>query len=237
MGIALGVIAAILLFTILVGWLAVRKVKMDATQYIVGGRSFGWLLLWLLMAGEIYTSFTFLGAAGWAYGKGAPAFYILCYGTVAYIISYFMLPPIWRIARANNLLTGPDFFRQVYASKWLGALVAIVGFVFLVPYITLQLSGLEVLLRIAGYGALNATFAVAVAFALVILFVFFMGLRGTAWAAIVKDLLVLGGVIFAGIVLPVHFFGSPAGAITHVLQEKPRWMTLVGNTTPNQRIG
>ena len=231
-GIALGLIACILLFTVGFGYMAVRTVRQDPTQYIVGGRSLGWLLIWLLMAGEIYTSFTFLGAAGWAYIHGAPAFYILCYGTVAYIISYFMLPPIWRTAKANGLLTGPDYFRQVYGSKWLGALVALVGFVFLVPYVTLQLSGLEILFRIAGYGSLDATLAVAIAFAIIILFVFFMGLRGTAWAAIVKDALVLAGVIFAGLVLPVHFFGSPAGAIDRVLAQKPDWMTLVGTTTP-----
>jgi SSS family solute:Na+ symporter len=230
-GIALGVIAFILVFTVAFGWFSVRKVKQDPTEYIVGGRSLGWLLIWLLMAGEIYTSFTFLGASGWAYIHGAPAFYILCYGTVAYIISFFMLPPIWRIAKANGLLTGPDFFRQVYGSKALGALVAIVGFVFLVPYVTLQLTGLEILFRIAGYGALNSTLAVAIAFAIMILFVFFMGLRGTAWAAIIKDVLVLLGVLFAGLVLPVHFFGSPAGAINQVLAQKPHWMTLVGNTT------
>ncbi|MGH7659402.1 MAG: hypothetical protein ACRENA_00610 [Vulcanimicrobiaceae bacterium] len=105
-GIALGVIAVILIGTVAIGWLAVRNVKQDPTQYIVGGRSLGWVLVWLLMAGEIYTSFTFLGAAGWAYIHGAPAFYILCYGTVAYIISYFMLPPIWRVAKAHGLLTG-----------------------------------------------------------------------------------------------------------------------------------
>lgn len=236
MATALGIIAFVIIVTIFFGWFSVRNVKMDPAQYIVGGRSFGALLLWLLMAGEIYTSFTFLGAAGWAYTKGAPAFYILCYGTVAYIISYFMLPPIWRIANANHLLTGPDFFRHQYGSKWLGALVAVIGFAFLVPYVTLQLSGLEVLLRIAGYGALNATLAVGIAFALIVLFVFFVGLRGTAWAAVIKDTLVLLGVLFAGIYLPVHFFGSPSAVITHVLQKSPTWMTLVGNTTANGTI-
>ncbi|MGA3036319.1 MAG: sodium:solute symporter family protein [Vulcanimicrobiaceae bacterium] len=235
-GTALGVIAAILLFTIVVGWLAVRNVKMDPTQYIVGGRSFGPILLWLLMAGEIYTSFTFLGAAGWAYTRGAPAFYILCYGTVAYILSYFMLPPIWRIANEHGLLTGPDYFRHVYGSKWLGSLVAIVGFVFLVPYVTLQLSGLEILLRIAGYGTLNSILTVGIAFALIVLFVFFMGLRGTAWASIVKDTLVLLGVIFAGVFLPIHFFGSPTAVIDRVLAQTPNWMTLQGTTTPNGTV-
>ena len=86
--IALGIVAAIVLATLGAATFSMRSIKMDAQQFTVGGRSFGSVFLWILLAGEIYTSFTFLGAAGWAYGKGAPAFYILCYGTIAYAISF-----------------------------------------------------------------------------------------------------------------------------------------------------
>ena len=215
--IAISVIGAVLAVTLALGFYGVRRVTMDREQFIVGGRSFGALFLWLLLAGEIYTSFTFLGAAGWAYGKGAPAFYILCYGTLAYILSYFLLPPIWRLAQRNRFLTGPDFFAHQYGSPRLGALVALVGFVFLVPYATLQLTGVQVLLTIAGYGAINSLVAVGIAFALIAIFVFGTGLRGVAWASTIKDALVLIGVIFAGLVLPIRFFGSTAGAIDAVL--------------------
>lgn len=231
--IALGVIGVVLAATLSFGAFGVRRVKMDAEQFIVGGRSFGALFLWLLLAGEIYTSFTFLGAAGWAYGKGAPAFYILCYGTLAYILSYFMLPPIWRLSQRNDFLTGPDFFVHQYASRPLGALVALVGFVFLIPYATLQLTGVQVLLTIAGYGAINSLAAVGFAFALIAIFVYGTGLRGAAWASTIKDAMVLVGVVFAGIVLPIRFFGSPAGAIDRVLAAKPHWMTLTGDASAN----
>ena len=224
--VALSVIGVVLLGTIALGLWGVRRVRMDPHQLIVGGRSFGTLLLWVLLAGEIYTSFTFLGAAGWAYGKGAPAFYILCYGPLAYIFSYFLGPLIWRVSREHNLLTGPDFFVAQYGSRALGVGVALVSVVFIVPYATLQLSGIETLLRIAGYDSLNATVAVGLAFALIIFFVFSCGLRGVAWASVVKDMLVLVAVVFAGIWLPVHFFGSPAAVIDRVLAAHPHWMTL-----------
>jgi hypothetical protein len=81
--VALAVIGCVIVGTAGLGIFGVRKIKMDPTQFIVGGRSLGAIFLWLLMAGEVYTSFTFLGAAGWAYSKGAPAFYIICYLTVA----------------------------------------------------------------------------------------------------------------------------------------------------------
>ena len=202
--IALGIIAVIVIVTIGVGLYGVRNVRMNPQEFIVGGRSFGALLIWILLAGEIYTTFTFLGAAGWAYSRGAPAFYILCYGTVAYMIAYFLTPAIWRVARDKNLLTGPDFFRAQYGSRFLGGLTAVVGFIFLVPYVTLQLGGLQILLHIAGYNAFDARAAVAIAFLVMAVFVYFVGLRGTAWAAVVKDVLVLAGVIFAGVVMPIQ---------------------------------
>lgn len=226
--VALAIVAVVILVVIVLGSLSARGIVMNPEQYIVGGRSFGFLFLWLLMAGEIYTSFTFLGAAGWAYGKGAPAFYILCYGPLAYIISYFLLPPVWRIAKHYGLLTGPDFFAQRYQSKGLGVIVALMGVVFLIPYVTLQLTGLQILLGIAGYGAFGAIWSVGIAFMLTAVFVYTAGMRGLAWASVAKDGLVLAGVVFAGVFLPIHFFGSPANAVTKVLETHPHWMTLPG---------
>ena len=231
--IALGIVAAVVLGTMLLGLRGVRGIKMDPQEYIVGGRRIGALLLWLLLAGEIYTTFTFLGAAGWAYGKGAPAYYILCYGTIAYVISFFIGPPIHRIARARGYLTGPDFFTDRYGSRPLGALVALLGFVMLVPYVTLQLTGLQILVQIAGFGAINPLAAVAIGFFLIAIFTFVAGLRGAAWASVVKDALVVLAVIFAGLVLPAHFFGSPAGALDAVLRDHPGWLTIAGPTAPN----
>jgi solute:Na+ symporter, SSS family len=231
--IALGIIAIVVIGTMLIGLAAVRGVVMNPQEYIVGGRRIGTLLLWLLLAGEIYTTFTFLGAAGWAYGRGAPAYYILCYGTVAYIISFFLTPHVHRLARERGYLTGPDFFRDRYGSRTLGALVALLGFVMLVPYVTLQLTGLQILIQIAGFGAFNPLIAVAIGFFVVAIFTFVAGLRGAAWASIVKDALVLAGVIFAGIMLPSHFFGSPAGALDAVLRDHPGWLTIAGPTKPN----
>jgi len=228
--VALAIIGLIVFGTIAFALLSVRRFRMDPHEYIVGSRSFGALLLWILLAGEIYTSFTFLGAAGWAYGKGAPAFYIMAYGSVAYIIGYFYLPLVWRIGKDRGLLTWPDFLIDRYGSKTLGIGVAVLQFFLTVPYVTLQLTGLQILLRIAGYGHYNATVAVSAAFMLVALFVFTTGLRGAAWASVVKDVLVLGAVLFAGIYLPVHFFGSPAAMIDRVVQLHPHWMTLAAPT-------
>ena len=133
---ALLIIAAITLVALWLGVRARRGHDMSLEQWSVGGRSFGTAFVFLLMAGEIYTTFTFLGGSGFAYGKGAPVYYILPYATLAYILSYWLLPPIWRYAKANRLVSQPHFLASKYASPSLGAVVAIVDVVALVPYMS-----------------------------------------------------------------------------------------------------
>src|SRR5271170_1096573 len=122
------------LLALVLGFLAGRGRRMGLEQWTVAGRSFGAPLVFLLMAGEIYTTFTFLGGSGFAYGRGGPTYYILCYATLAYIMSYFMLPPIWRYAKKHNLYSQSDFFIRKYDSPMLGVLVSLVGIVGLIPY-------------------------------------------------------------------------------------------------------
>src|SRR5436309_14472497 len=120
MNAALIIIFATILFALALGIRARGGREMSLEQWTVGGRSFGPPLVFLLMAGEIYTTFTFLGGSGFAYGRGGPVYYILCYGTLAFVMSYFMLPPIWRYARDRELYSQADFFAAKYDSPWLG---------------------------------------------------------------------------------------------------------------------
>ena len=95
----------ILLFLVAAIFLGIRSTKgkdMNLEQWTVGGRGFGAVLVFVLMAGEIYTTFSFLGGSGWAYGKGGPTYYILGYGCLAYIMSYWLLPAIWKYAKDNK---------------------------------------------------------------------------------------------------------------------------------------
>jgi SSS family solute:Na+ symporter len=230
---SLTIVAIVVFATIAFALFGVRRFRMDPQQYLVGGRSFGTLFLWVLLAGEIYTSFTFLGMAGWTYGFGAPAYYILAYGACGYIIGYFLLPAIWKVGRDRGLLTAADFFADRYSSRALGVGVGAVQFLTVIPYVTLQISGLQVLLHIAGYGHIAGSAAAGVAFLLIAGFVFTAGLRGTAWASVIKDVLVLAAVAFAGIAIPMRFFGSPAGAIDRVLAAHPHFLTLPPLTAPH----
>ncbi|MEO6778241.1 MAG: sodium:solute symporter family protein, partial [Gemmatimonadaceae bacterium] len=192
----------------MLGLLARRGHVMNLEQWSVGGRSFGSTFVFLLMAGEIYTTFTFLGGSGWAYGKGAPAFYILCYGAIAYSVSYFLLPIVWRYAQTRKLVSQADFFAAKYNSQTLGVVVAVVSVAALVPYLVLQLKGLGIIVSEASGGVITQPVAVWTSSVALVGYVVVSGVRGSAWTSALKDVMILAVAIGIGIYLPLHYFGG-----------------------------
>lgn len=203
---------------------------MDLEQWTVAGRNFGGIFLWVLAAGEIYTTFTFLGAAGYAYAKGGPVFYILGYGALAYIVSLFLLPPLWRYAKAHDLVTQADYFAPRFNSRWLGGLAAIVGVIFVVPYTEQQLLGLGEIVQSVTKGQVTSTQSMLVAFALVAFFVYVAGLRSTAWTSVLKDALLIIVVLIIRISLPLKYFGSFSGVVHAVNHAYPGHLALPGGS-------
>ncbi len=226
MNAALVGIAGAAVLALVLGSLARRGRQMGLAQWTVAGRSFGAPLMFLLSAGEIYTTFTFLGGSGFAYGKGGPAYYILCYTTLAYVLSYFLLPPIWRYGREHGLYSQPDFFVHKYDSPLLGIIVAIVGIVALIPYLVLQFKGLGIIVEIAGYGAVPSTAAVWIGAAVATAYVMVSGVRGSAWTSVVKDAMILFVVVFLGIYLPVHYYGGIGAMFAAIEEAKPGFTAL-----------
>lgn len=216
MNIALLIILLVTVFALILGIRARSGHDMNLEQWTVGGRSFGTALVFLLMAGEIYTTFTFLGGSGFAYGKGAAVYYILAYGALAYIISYWLLPPIWRFAKQERLVSQSHYFSRKYNSRALGVLVAIVGVIALIPYLVLQLKGLGIIVEVASYGTIAPTPAIWIGAIVVTIYVMASGVRGSAWTAVAKDTLILAMAVFLGIYLPIHYYGG-LGSMFHAI--------------------
>ena len=228
MSISLAILGAFFIVAISLGILARRGHDMNLEQWTVGGRGFGSIFVFLLMAGEIYTTFTFLGGSGWAYGKGAPAFYILCYGAIAYSLSYFLLPVVWRYAQPRRLVSQADFFIAKYQSPALGVVVAVVGVAALVPYLVLQLKGLGIIVSESSYGSITSSTAVWAGTAALVVYVVISGVRGSAWTAALKDVMILAVVVSIGVYLPFHYYGGYGPMFRAIEQAHPGFLSLSG---------
>ena len=226
MNAALAVILLALLFALGAGLWARRGVRMDLAQWSVGGRGFSTVLVFVLMAGELYTTFTFLGASGFAYGYGGAALYVLVYTCLAFVMSYWLLPPIWRLARRHGAMTQPEVFAAAYGSPALGLLVSAVALLALVPYLVVQMKGLGLIVQVTSYGALSPAVAVIVGAVAMTAYVMVSGMHGSAVTAVVKDVLVLAVCAFLGFYLPAHFHGGVGAMFERIEAVRPGFLAL-----------
>src|SRR4051794_26655081 len=229
MNVALLIIVAFLALAVGLALLARRGRDMDLEQWTAGGRGFGAIFVFLLMAGEIYSTFTFLGGAGVAYGSGGAAYYILGYGTLAYVLSYYLLPAVWRFATPRRLVSQADVFTSAYDSRALGVLVSVVAVAAMVPYLALQLKGLGIIVSQTSYGSISSTGAIWIGAVALSLYVAATGIRGSAWSAAIKDILTLSVVVFIGLYLPIHYFGGVGEMFHRVDDAKPGFLALHGD--------
>jgi solute:Na+ symporter, SSS family len=228
--VCLSTITGIVALGTIVGFLAGVHRRMDLEQWTVGGRRFGVLLIFLLMAGEVYTTFAFLGASGWAYSRGGPTLYVLAYLTLAYVVSFFVLPQLWEVGRRYGMQTQPDFFAVRYGNRYLAGFVCIVGIVCFIPYLQLQITGLGLIVSIASFGGVDRTTAMTVAVALLVAFVSASGVRAVAWVSVVKDALMLIAALAIGIGIPLVHFGGIGPMFAALSAARPVHLTMPGAT-------
>jgi SSS family solute:Na+ symporter len=217
-----------ILIVLLAGFLAGKDKsnRSSVEEWSLGGRRYGSLLVWFLVGADLYTAYTFLGLTSTSFTAGSLAFFAIPYPIIAYFISYFFLPRLWSVSKKHKFTTLADYIGKRFDSKFLASLVAIVGVLMLIPYIDLQLSGIQDTLTVAGAGIINVKFVVIVSFLLVALYTFFSGIKGPTIAAILKDILVWVVMLFLVVTLPVIHFGGWNSMVHTLAQKSPQLLTI-----------
>jgi solute:Na+ symporter, SSS family len=220
--------ALIVAVVLLIGFLAGRNKasRSSVEEWSVGGRRFGTLLVWFLVGADLYTAYTFLGLTSTAFTGGSLAFFAIPYSILAYTIAYFFLPKLWRVAKKYKFTTLADYAKARFDSKLLSFLIAIVGVAMLIPYIDLQLSGIQDTLQVAGDGIINVKAVVIGSFLLVALYTFFSGIKGPTYTAIIKDILIWIVMLYLVVSLPMIHFGSWGNMIDNLVQKSPKMLTI-----------
>jgi solute:Na+ symporter, SSS family len=204
----------ILLFALItvLGFVAAHWRKGDLDQlheWGLGGRRFGTLITWFLIGGDLYTAYTFIAVPALAFGAGAIAFFAVPYTIMIYPILFLVFPRLWYVCHKRNYITAADFVRGRFGNRWLALAIAITGIVATLPYIALQLVGLQVV--IGGMGVSGTGYAgdvpLIIAFIILAAFTYTSGLRAPASIAIVKDLLIYLTAFAVVIVVPIQMGG------------------------------
>jgi solute:Na+ symporter, SSS family len=209
--VALAIVIGSFLIVTYIGFASARwrpaEDPMHLNEWGLGGRGFGTFVSWFLLGGDIYTAYTFIAVPALVYATGAAGFYALSYTIMVFPIVFIFAPRLWSVARARGYVSPGDFVRGRHGSQGLGLAVAVTGILATMPYIALQLVGIESVLTVMGIGTPTGNSFVRdlpliIAFAVVAAYTYLAGLRAPALIAFVKDILIYLTVIVAIIYIP-----------------------------------
>lgn len=205
--VAMSVFIAFFVLVTVIGFFASRWKRGDLTQlheWGLGGRQFGTIITWFLVGGDFYTAYTVIAVPALVYSVGAYGFFALPYTIIVYPFVFAVMPKLWKVAHAKNHITAADYVHGEYGGKWFPAAVALTGIVATMPYIALQLVGMQVVIK--GLGV-DGEMPLIVAFVILALYTYASGLRAPAMIAFVKDIMIYIVVIAAVWLIPVKLGG------------------------------
>jgi len=207
-GTELAIFVALFLLVTVLGFIAARWRRADSMEHLdewgLGGRNFGPWITWFLLGGDLYTAYTFVAVPALVYGAGATGFFAVPYTIVVYPMVFLVAPRLWSVSHRHGYVTPADFVRGRHGSSTLALVIAVTGIVATMPYIALQLVGIEAVIKAIG---IDGSWPLWIAFAVLALYTYQSGLRAPALIAFVKDTLIYLVVIVAIIYIP-HKLGG-----------------------------
>jgi SSS family solute:Na+ symporter len=239
-------LSVVIFFFVLVtfgGFFAVRWRRPETMQNLdewgLGGRGFGTIVTWFLLGGDLYTAYTFVAVPAAMFATGAVSgFFAVPYTIVVYPLIFIFMPRLWSVSHRNGYVTPADFVRGRYDSRLLALAVALTGIVATMPYIALQLVGIQAVLDTMGLGGKGNWFVrdlpLIIAFAVLAAYTYSSGLRAPALIAFVKDTLIYLVIIVAIVYVAVKIgFGGVFNAAEAKLHKPAKAGTPTGVFIPS----
>jgi len=199
----------------IMGFVAARWRAGDLDQlheWGLGGRRFGAWISWFLIGGDLYTAYTVIAVPALVYAVGAYGFFAVPYTIIIYPLLFVAFPRLWSVTHRRGYLTAGDFVLGRYGNKWLELAIALTGILATMPYIALQLVGIEKVIQALGFSGegLASHLPLTIAFVILALYTYKSGLRAPAMIAFVKDIMIYVFVIAAIIIIPAKLGGYGA---------------------------
>ena len=225
-----GMISAYLLVTLAIGLRAGRGTSATVDGYVAGDRNFGLLVMYFVTGATVFSAFAFLGGPGWAYSRGAAAFYILSYGVLGIAPWYVMGPKIARIGRQLRLVTQAQFLTARFPSKTLSIIIALVSVVALIPYITLQMKGAGIVIEAVTNGHVPLWLGSLVSYGIVMIYVLTSGVAAVGWTNTFQGIFMIVIAWALGLYLPYALYGGIGPMFLEIAENHPNLLALPGLT-------
>jgi SSS family solute:Na+ symporter len=197
-----------LAITLLTGVLPGRSVSRSVSGFVAADGTMNVVVLYFVMGAAVFSSFAFLGGPGWAYSRGAAAFYILAYGIVGMVPLYFLGPRARRVGQRFGFVTQAELLAHRYGSPLLSVVLAVLSVAVFIPYLTLQMKGAGYILAVISEGRVPEWVGAGVTYGIVIIYVLTSGVMGVGWTNMLQGIFMLVIAWFLGLYLPYKLYGG-----------------------------
>ncbi len=223
-------IVAYLMITLAIGLRAGKGLSATVDGYVAGDRNFGLLVMYFVTGATVFSAFAFLGGPGWAYSRGAAAFYILSYGVLGMAPWYVIGPKVARIGRRLSLVTQAQLLTARFPSKTLSILIAVVSVVALIPYITLQMKGAGIVIEAVTDGHVPLWLGALVSYGIVLVYVLMSGVAAVGWTNTFQGIFMIVIAWALGLYLPYALHGGIGPMFAEIIEARPEMLALPGLT-------
>jgi SSS family solute:Na+ symporter len=226
--IVVAVVAVYLAANLVVGLLPGSRSSDTVTGYVAGDREFGTLVMYFVTGASVFSAFAFLGGPGWAFSRGAAAFYILGYGVLG-MAPYFALGP-WaaRLGRKHGYVTQGAMLAHRFQSPWVAVTAGIVSVIAIIPYVALQMRGAGIVLEQVTDGHVPLPLGAALAYSVVLVYVWRSGVMGVGWTNVFQGVLMITIAWAFGLYIPMKLYGGVGPMFEQLAAARPEMLTAPG---------
>jgi len=228
--IVLAVIFVYFVLVFVIGALGSRGQDSTASEYIAANRSLGLVVMYFLMGGAAFSAFAFLGGPGWAYSRGAAAFYILSYSALGILPWWIWGPRTLRAGQRFNYVTQAQLLAGRFRSRTVSILVALISILAFIQYVTVQMKASGYILEVASGGRVPFWLGALVAYLVVIAYVFMGGVRSVAWTNVFQGAFMITTAWILGLYFVFTLYDGPSDMFHKIAEAKPMHL-LVGPGT------
>lgn len=187
------VVFVYLALVLYVGIFAFRRGKTSGEDYFVACRSLGQFVFLFSLFGTNMTAFAILGSSGLAYQRGIGVYGLMASsaGLVIPLTIFFVGTRLWAMGKRFGHMTQVQYLRDRWECSTIGTVIFALTAAMLVPYIVIGMMGGGHTLQTVSGGVVPYWLGGAVVAVVVMGYVFFGGMRGTAYVNTLQTLMFL----------------------------------------------
>lgn len=206
------------------------------SEFFIGGRRLSGFVSAMTYSATTYSAFMLVGLVGLTYKSGVGALgFEMTYLIFTVLLLIVFAPRFWVAGRKFDYVTPPELLSGRYQNKWAGIVSSVISLVMLIPYSSVQLMGVGILINGLSGGEIPYYVGIIIMASFSCFAALWAGMRSVSWTDAFQAITMLVSALIALFYIFFHFFGSPLNFFVDFAGSHPELLKL--SWPPGRFIG